>query len=145
MTPTSISMTRPMRKETRTTANRKSSRRYFRRNTAGYMSTMAVTRLSTHTNWCRRGEKVINRNAIIIKAIMKKKNHQNGGACYLKIVHSFVPDCPALEKQSWWRRGPPTRETRASWTQHEGKLWMPGQGLCRDKSKQLKLNKHKPA
>lgn len=52
--PTSMSMMRPIRKENRDTAKRKSSLRFLRRNTAGYMSTTAVTRLSTHTNWWER-------------------------------------------------------------------------------------------
>lgn len=48
-------MMRPMRNETMATAKMKSSLRFLRRKVLGYMSTMAVTRLSTHTN-CRRGE-----------------------------------------------------------------------------------------
>lgn len=55
--PTSISMMRPTKKEKRLTPKRKSSLRFLRRNTAGYMSTTAVTRLSTHTNWWDVGEK----------------------------------------------------------------------------------------
>lgn len=55
--PTSISMIRPTKKEKRLTPKRKSSLRFLRRNTAGYMSTTAVTRLSTHTNWWGVGEK----------------------------------------------------------------------------------------
>lgn len=72
-TPTSVNMMRPTRKETRLTANRKSSRRFLRRNTSGYMSTTAVTRLSTHTNWrSSTGEKKRTRS-IINHCFMEKK------------------------------------------------------------------------
>lgn len=50
---TSVSMMSPMRKETTDTARMKSSLRFLRRKVEGYMSIMAVTRLSTHTNWSR--------------------------------------------------------------------------------------------
>lgn len=54
MSPTSVSMMRPIKKEKRLTPKRKSSLRCLRLNTVGCMSTIAVTRLSTHTNWWDR-------------------------------------------------------------------------------------------
>lgn len=56
--PTSVSMMSPMRKDTTATARMKSSLRFLRRKVEGYMSTMAVTRLSTHTNWSRKKQEV---------------------------------------------------------------------------------------
>lgn len=53
---TSVSMIRPMRKEVTDTPKMRSSLRFFFRNTWGYMSTSAVTRLSTHTNWMKGPE-----------------------------------------------------------------------------------------
>lgn len=50
---TSVSMTSPTRKEVTDTPRMRTSLRFFLRNTRGYMSTSAVTRLSTHTNWTR--------------------------------------------------------------------------------------------
>lgn len=47
---TSVSMMRPRKKDTIATARMKSSLRFLRRKTEGYISTTAVTRLSTHTN-----------------------------------------------------------------------------------------------
>lgn len=71
--PTSVNMMRPTRKETRLTANRKSSRRFLRRNTSGYMSTTAVTRLSTHTNWRSSTEEKKRTRSIINHCFMEKK------------------------------------------------------------------------
>lgn len=48
--PTSVSMMSPRRKDTTATPRMNSSLRFLRRKVEGYMSTMAVTRLSTHTN-----------------------------------------------------------------------------------------------
>lgn len=54
---TSISMISPMRKERMHTTSKKSSLRFLRRNTVGNISTMAVTRLSTHTNFIKEKKK----------------------------------------------------------------------------------------
>lgn len=51
---TSVHMMSPMKKETTDIPRISSSRRYPLLNVSGYMSTTAVTKLSTHTN-CRRG------------------------------------------------------------------------------------------
>lgn len=52
---TSVHMMSPMKKETTDIPRISSSRRYPLLNVSGYMSTTAVTKLSTHTN-CRRGD-----------------------------------------------------------------------------------------
>lgn len=57
VSPTSVSMMRPIKKEKRLTPRRKSSLRCLRLNKVGCMSTIAVTRLSTHTNWWDRNDR----------------------------------------------------------------------------------------
>lgn len=48
---TSVNIIKPMKYETMERARINNSRLYPLRKTLGYMSTTAVTRLSTHTNW----------------------------------------------------------------------------------------------
>lgn len=182
VTPTSISMMRPMKKEKRLTANRKSSLRFLRLNTAGYMSTTAVTRLSTHTNWQEmRGKAKWTRLVLFVSynevktwsaniPLVKTNKWEQGkfkislqkGACMnvcikcikdnhashcissvncvsvessvcvcVCVVINSVPGCQALEKLSWWRRGRPTEERKASCSQPVDKLWRPGPDLQR--------------
>lgn len=46
------------------------------------------------------------------------------------VVHMLVSlDCPAPERRSWWRSSRPIEGRKASWTQHEDKLWMPNLDL----------------
>lgn len=56
VSPTSVHMMSPMRKETTDIPRISSSRRYPLLKVSGYMSTTAVTKLSTHTNCRRRGD-----------------------------------------------------------------------------------------
>lgn len=56
VSPTSVHMMSPMKKETTDIPRISSSRRYPLLKVSGYMSTTAVTKLSTHTNCPRRGD-----------------------------------------------------------------------------------------
>lgn len=58
VSPTSVHMMSPMRKETTDIPRISSSRRYPLLKVSGYMSTTAVTKLSTHTNCRRRGDSI---------------------------------------------------------------------------------------
>lgn len=120
---TSVSMMSPMRKDTTATARMKSSLRFLRRKVVGYMSTMAVTRLSTHTNWS--GEKHQVRVWMLCLRFLNYSDMYNTSMPSLSCLNPLSPDCPVPGRQSWWRRSRPTGGRKASWTQLEGRLWRP--------------------
>lgn len=81
---TSISMISPTKKDTMHTTNKKSSLRFLRRNTVGYMSTMAVTRLSTQTNYDKTDKE-------------NKTTASNSQYCLMVVQNIItVKDCPTV-------------------------------------------------
>lgn len=92
---TSMSMIRPTKKDRKDMAKRKSSLRYFWRNTAGYISTMAVTRLSTHTNWWKHQRTYIR---FVLYSFVFRLYVKHNYFSENNIVHWHLPGCPAPER-----------------------------------------------
>lgn len=113
---TSVSMMRPMKKESTATARMKSSLRCLRRKVDGYMSTTAVTRLSTHTNCGRHFGHVPWRTGRSLKSW-----YRNATVCGSHLTIQSQKDNHDEEAT-----GPQRRERHhghSAWISDEGQAW----------------------